>query len=92
MITGKVLGDELSLLGFGTMRLPLKEDGTIDEPQVAEMTAYAIEHGFQYGVRVLHVGVHVVFHALQYAVVYRGDGIQFLDAVHVIYAPIQRIS
>ena len=48
MITGKVLGDELSLLGFGTMRLPLKEDGTIDEPQVAEMTAYAIEHGINY--------------------------------------------
>ena len=48
MITGKVLGDELSLLGFGTMRLPLKEDGTIDEPQVAEMTAYAIEHGVNY--------------------------------------------
>ena len=48
MIKGEVLGDELSLLGFGTMRFPLNEDGTIDEPQVAEMTAYAMEHGVNY--------------------------------------------
>ena len=40
---------QLSMLGFGTMRLPLLEDGiTIDEQQVAEMTAYAIEHGVNY--------------------------------------------
>ena len=40
---------ELSQLGFGTMRLPLMEDGnTIDEAQVAEMTAYALEHGVNY--------------------------------------------
>ncbi len=39
----------LSQLGFGTMRLPLLADGvTIDENQVAEMTAYAIEHGINY--------------------------------------------
>lgn len=24
-------GDELSILGFGCMRLPMKEDGSIDE-------------------------------------------------------------
>lgn len=39
---------ELSLLGFGTMRLPVNADGTIDEPQVKEMTAYAISHGVNY--------------------------------------------
>ena len=40
---------KLSQLGFGTMRLPLLPDGvTIDEAQVAEMTAYAIEHGVNY--------------------------------------------
>ena len=40
---------QLSMLGFGTMRLPLLSDGvTIDEAQVAEMTAYAIEHGVNY--------------------------------------------
>lgn len=38
----------LSLLGFGTMRLPTREDGSIDEAQVAEMTAYAISHGVNY--------------------------------------------
>ena len=42
---------ELSLsgLGFGTMRLPLMEDGkTIDEVQFAEMISYAMEHGVNY--------------------------------------------
>ena len=40
---------KLSMLGFGTMRFPLLADGvTIDEAQVAEMTAYAIEHGVNY--------------------------------------------
>ena len=49
MIYKKFQDLELSQLGFGTMRLPLLEDGvTIDEQQVAEMTAYAIEHGVNY--------------------------------------------
>ena len=41
-------GKKLSALGFGTMRLPIKADGSIDEMQVREMTAYAIEHGVNY--------------------------------------------
>ncbi len=39
---------KLSMLGFGTMRLPLKEDQTIDEELVAEMTDYALSHGINY--------------------------------------------
>lgn len=39
---------KLSLLGFGTMRLPLKEDGTIDTAQTEAMTDYAIQHGVNY--------------------------------------------
>ncbi|MCD8361776.1 MAG: aldo/keto reductase [Lachnospiraceae bacterium] len=41
-------GMKLSALGFGAMRLPQQEDGTIDEAQLAQMTAYAIEHGVNY--------------------------------------------
>ena len=48
MITKDFQGNRLSLLGFGTMRLPTNGDGRIDEAQVAEMTAYAIEHGVNY--------------------------------------------
>lgn len=48
MIYSDFQKEQLSLLGFGTMRLPQKENGTIDEEQVAEMTAYAIEHGVNY--------------------------------------------
>ena len=49
MIYQQFQDKQLSMLGFGTMRLPLLADGvTIDEQQVAEMTAYAIEHGVNY--------------------------------------------
>lgn len=48
MITTKFQDKELSLLGFGAMRLPVKEDGSIDEEQVKEMTRYAMEHGVNY--------------------------------------------
>ena len=48
MITKEFQGKQLSLLGFGAMRLPTFADGTIDEAQVAEMTAYAIDHGVNY--------------------------------------------
>ena len=48
MIYSKFQNKELSLLGFGAMRLPTLEDGTIDETQVKEMTAYAMEHGVNY--------------------------------------------
>lgn len=39
---------QLSLLGFGTMRLPQNADGTIDEAQVREMVDYAMDHGVNY--------------------------------------------
>lgn len=39
---------KLSMLGFGTMRLPTLPDGTIDEVQLAEMTDYAMSHGVNY--------------------------------------------
>lgn len=48
MITNQVYDRELSLLGFGTMRLPVKEDGSIDEEAVFEMVRYAGEHGVNY--------------------------------------------
>lgn len=48
MIYSKFQNKELSLLGFGAMRLPTLEDGTIDETQVKEMTAYAMQHGVNY--------------------------------------------
>lgn len=48
MIYHDFQGEKLSALGFGTMRLPTKTDGTIDEAQVAEMAAYAISHGVNY--------------------------------------------
>ncbi len=38
----------LSQLGFGMMRLPLNEDGSINEPLVSEMCRYAISHGVNY--------------------------------------------
>ncbi len=43
-------GEKLSLLGFGTMRLPLLSDGSgeIDEAKVRRMVEYASEHGVNY--------------------------------------------
>lgn len=41
-------GDELSLLGFGTMRLPLNEDGHADEEESIRLIRYAIDHGINY--------------------------------------------
>ena len=48
MIFNQFQDKQLSLLGFGTMRLPTHADGSIDDAQVAEMTAYAINHGVNY--------------------------------------------
>ena len=47
MIYSDFQGKKLSQLGFGTMRLPTK-DGAIDEAQVREMIAYAMENGVNY--------------------------------------------
>ena len=38
----------LSMLGFGTMRLPTLEGGAIDDAQTMEMVRYAMEHGVNY--------------------------------------------
>ena len=48
MIYSDFQGKQLSRLGFGTMRLPVNSDKRIDEAQVAEMVAYAMEHGVNY--------------------------------------------
>lgn len=51
MIYTDYQGKKLSLLGFGTMRLPLQsaEAGSpIDEAAVADMVKYAIDHGVNY--------------------------------------------
>ena len=41
-------GKKLSRLGFGTMRLPLGENGQIDENKCAEMFDFAIKNGVNY--------------------------------------------
>lgn len=42
------LGIETSLLGMGTMRLPTKEDGTIDEARAEKMIDMCIKGGINY--------------------------------------------
>lgn len=50
MIYSEFKDKKLSLLGFGTMRLPLLPDGSgeVDEEQVAQMVRYAADHGINY--------------------------------------------
>lgn len=48
MIYKKFKEENLSLLGFGTMRLPLTEEGKIDEVQTERMVAYAMKNGVNY--------------------------------------------
>ncbi len=48
MITKQFQDKTLPLLGFGTMRLPLTTNGTINESQVKDITRYAMEHGVNY--------------------------------------------
>lgn len=48
MIYRQFKEDKLSLLGFGTMRLPVLADGSIDEKQTEEMVALAMKAGVNY--------------------------------------------
>ena len=48
MIYSDFQDKQLSLLGFGTMRLPTLSDGSIDEAQVGKMVKYAMDHGVNY--------------------------------------------
>lgn len=48
MIYKEFKGKKLSLLGFGTMRLPLNEDKTINEHEFQEMFDLAIANGVNY--------------------------------------------
>ena len=48
MLYRQACGENISRLAFGAMRLPVFEDGSIDQEQVNEMTRYAIEHGVNY--------------------------------------------
>ena len=41
-------GDKLSILGFGCMRLPVKNDGSIDELRASPQIRYAIDNGINY--------------------------------------------
>ena len=48
MLTKVFKDKKLSLLGFGTMRLPLNEEGKINEEKVEEMVDYALKNGVNY--------------------------------------------
>ena len=48
MIYRKFKDQDISMLGFGLMRLPVKEDKRVDEELTAKMVDYAIEHGVNY--------------------------------------------
>lgn len=48
MIYTDFQGKRLSLLGFGTMRLPQRPDGCIDQEEVERMVDYAMAHGINY--------------------------------------------
>ena len=48
MIYSDFQGKQLSLLGFGTMRMPTDAAGVVDEAQVAKMVACAMERGVNY--------------------------------------------
>ena len=43
-----LLGNEVSRLGFGAMRLPQTADGAVDQAAVQEMVDYCMSHGVNY--------------------------------------------
>ena len=48
MIISDFQGKDVALLGFGAMRLPVGEDGNIDEKTVFDIVKYASENGVNY--------------------------------------------
>lgn len=48
MIYRDFLGNKVSMLGFGAMRLPILEGGAIDQDQVNKMVDYALDNGVNY--------------------------------------------
>ena len=48
MLYTEFQGEKLSMPGFGAMRLPTLENGSIDEKQVDEMVKCALEGGVNY--------------------------------------------
>ena len=48
MKKNRVCGEELSALGFGCMRLPVREDKSIDQTELERMVDYALEQGVNY--------------------------------------------
>lgn len=48
MIYRNLNGNDVSLLGFGAMRLPVTDDGHVDELQTADMVRTAIANGVNY--------------------------------------------
>lgn len=48
MIYKDFKGNKISQLGFGCMRLPVLEDGSINTKEFGEMVDYALEHGINY--------------------------------------------
>lgn len=48
MITREFQGNEMPMLGLGTMRLPILEDKSIDKVATKEMVDYAMAHGIRY--------------------------------------------
>lgn len=48
MLTNQFQDLTLSRLGFGAMRLPTRDDGSVDEEQVDAMVDYALDHGVNY--------------------------------------------
>lgn len=48
MIYSEMCGEKVSSLGFGAMRLPMREDKSLDDVQINKMIDYAIENGVNY--------------------------------------------